>query len=409
MSKARTRAPSPPSTMASTLAPILVPSLLVGLPLGLYSLFLGLSAIPSFQRNFLYAHKIHTLWWKDIDEPEQWGFAKNQVTPFHLTTSDNETLYAWHILPLPLYAQHEASLSSQPSGPVPDITATENFRLLRDDPAAKLIISFHGNAAQLSQGIRPRHYHSLTSLHSRYHLLTLDYRGFGLSTGSPTEEGLIRDAVAAITWAVNTAGVSPDRIVLVGHSLGTAVVAAAVEEFTGKRGWNFAGVVCVAGFRSLPEMLAGYKIGGVVPALRPVGWWPWLREVAMGCVVDKWESAARWRGVVRAVKERRGRLRLSLVHARDDGDIPWREDNGVFRAAVEGLVGEGVGEEEFEVAKKRGMVVRGKGSFVATWREGDVEIRQELVPHGGHNSVLAHAPVVTAVMRAFGLDEETVV
>ena len=265
----------------------------------------------------------------------------------------------------------------------------------------------HGNAAQLTQGIRPRHYHSLTSLHSRYHLLALDYRGFGLSTGSPTEAGLIRDAVAAITWAVQTAGVSPERIVLVGHSLGTAVVAAAVEEFTGGRGWDFAGAVVVAGFRSMPEMLGEYKIGGVVPVLQPVVWWPWLKEVVMGRVVDKWESARRWKGVVRGVKERGGRLKLSLVHAWDDGDIPWKEDNGVFRAAVEGLVGEGVGEEEFEVGKKRGMVVKGEGSFVATWREGDVEIRQDLVPHGGHNSVLASTTVVMAVMRAFGLDEET--
>lgn len=66
---------------------------------------------------------------------------ENQVTPFSLTTADNQTLYAWHILPLPLYAQHEATLSAQPGGFCEDITATENFRLLRDDPNAKLIIS----------------------------------------------------------------------------------------------------------------------------------------------------------------------------------------------------------------------------------------------------------------------------
>jgi hypothetical protein len=39
--------------------------------------------------------------------------------------------------------------------------------------------------------------------------------------------------------------------------------------------------------------------------------------------------------------------------------------------------------EEFEVEKKKRMVVRGKDSFVATWREGDVVVRQELFPHGG--------------------------
>ncbi|KAK4033113.1 Alpha/Beta hydrolase protein [Parachaetomium inaequale] len=393
--------------MANT-ASVLVPSLVVGVPLAGYIFFLGLSAVPYLQRNFLYAHKINTLWWGDINKPEQWGFAKNQVTPFHLTTADNQTLYAWHILPLPLYTQHEAKLSSQPSGLSPDITTTENFRLLRDDPSARLIISFHGNAAQLTQGYRPAHYHSLTSLHSPYHLLTLDYRGFGLSTGTPTEQGLIRDAEAAVRWAVHTAGVPPSRIVLVGHSLGTAVATAVTEHFALGRGeWDFAGVVLVAGFSSLPDMLSGYAIAGWVPVLRPLTWWPWLLRKVMGRVVDRWESAGRWREVVKGVKGRGGRLRLSLVHARNDWDIPCHEDDKLFKAAVEGLVGGGMDGEEFEAEKKKRTVVRGKDSFVATWREGRVVVRQELFPHGGHNAVLTYTPVLAAVMRSFGLDDES--
>ncbi|AEO59832.1 hypothetical protein MYCTH_2308400 [Thermothelomyces thermophilus ATCC 42464] len=391
------------TNVASSLVPILV----LGLPLGLYTLFLSLSTIPYFQRNFLYAHKIHTLWWGNINEPEQWGFAKNQVTPFYLTTADNQTLYAWHILPLPLYVQHEDKLSSQPSGFCHDITATENFRLLRDDPTAKLIISFHGNAAQLTQGRRPPHYHTLTSLHSPYHLLTLDYRGFGLSSGTPTERGLILDAAAALRWAVDTAGVPPSRIVLVGHSLGTAVAAAASELLTLHEGWDFAGVVLVAGFSSLPEMLSGYAIAGWLPVLRPLTWWPWLSNKLMARVVDTWDSAGRWRDVVRAVKERRGRLRLSLVHAKDDWDIPSHESDKLFRAAVEGLVGGGMGEEQFEAEKRKRMVIKGKNSFTATWKEGDIVVKQELFPHGGHNGVLTHTPVLMAVMRSFGLDDQS--
>ncbi|KAL2133813.1 hypothetical protein VTI74DRAFT_1619 [Chaetomium olivicolor] len=389
--------------MAKTVS-ILVPSLVVGLPLVLYILFLGLSAIPYFQRNFLYAHKIHTLWWRNINEPEQWGFAKNQVTPFHLTTADNETLYAWHILPLPLYAQHEDKLSSQPSGMVSEITSTENFRLLRDDPNARLIITFHGNAAQLTQGYRPSHYHTLTS-HTPYHVLALDYRGFGLSSGTPTEAGLVLDAKAAVDWAVSAAGVHPSRIVLLGHSLGTAVAAAASEHFTLREGMDFAGVVLVAGFSSLPEMLSGYAIAGWLPVLRPLTWWPWLLKVVMGRVVDTWDSASRWREVVRGVKGRAGRLRLSLVHARNDWDIPCREGDRLFKAAVEGLAGE-MESEEFEGEKKRRMIVKGKGSFLATWREGDVVVRQELFPHGGHNPILTWSPVLLAVMRSFDMVEE---
>ncbi|KAK4121923.1 alpha/beta-hydrolase [Parathielavia appendiculata] len=412
-----------PSAMVDKV-PILVASLVVGVPLAVYSLFLGLASIPYFQRNFLYAHKVHSLWWGDVNEPEQWGFAKNQVTPFHLTTADGQTLYAWHVLPLSVYAEHEAKLSSQPSGLVSDITTTENFRLLRDDPSAKLIVTFHGNAAQLTQGFRPAHYHSLTSLHSPYHVLAIDYRGFGLSTGSPTEHGLILDAEAAVHWAVHTAGIPPSRIALVGHSLGTAVASAASELFTLHGGMDFAGVVLVAAFSSLPEMLSGYAIAGWVPVLRPLTWWPWLLRVVMGQVVDKWDSAGRWRETVRAVRGRGGRLRLSLVHARNDWDIPSHEDDKLFKAAVEGLGGNWTVGEQFEAEKKKRMVMRGKDSFVATWREGDVVIRQEMLPHGGlclppnllennlaeltvagHNSVLTYTPVLLAIMTCFGSDD----
>ena len=66
--------------------------------------------------------------------------AENQVTPFSLSTADGQSLYAWHILPLPLYAQHEDALVKQPGGFCADITQTENLRLLREDPHARLVI-----------------------------------------------------------------------------------------------------------------------------------------------------------------------------------------------------------------------------------------------------------------------------
>ncbi len=45
------------------------------------------------------------------------------------------------------------------------------------------------NAGHVAQGIRPASYHALTDT-SNYHVLAIDYRGFGHSSGSPTEAGL---------------------------------------------------------------------------------------------------------------------------------------------------------------------------------------------------------------------------
>ena len=51
--------------------------------------------------------------------------------------------------------------------------------------------------------------------------MMMDYRGYGLSEGSPTEEGLYNDVEAVVAW-LKSRGLSEDRLVLYGLSLGGA-------------------------------------------------------------------------------------------------------------------------------------------------------------------------------------------
>ncbi|KAK3346598.1 Alpha/Beta hydrolase protein [Lasiosphaeria hispida] len=392
---------------ASTIAASVIAGTL-GVIVALYLTFIALSGVPFFQRHFLYAHKIHSLWFYNPDEPEYYGFAKNQVTPFFLSTEDGQSLYAWHVLPLPLYAQHEEPLAAQPSGFCRDIFQTENFKLLKSDPNARLVIYLHGNAGHVAQAFRPASYHCLTET-SSYHVLAIDYRGFGRSSGSPTEQGLILDATAAVKWAMDAAGVRPDRIVILGQSLGTAVASGVTEYFAREEGVDFAGVILVSGFSSLPAMLSGYAIAGWVPVLAPFKVWPWLLKQLMRRVVDKWMSTDRWTETVRAVKARGGRLRLHLVHAVNDWDIPCHEDDKLFAAAVSGIVGVDepkMDDERLAAEKSARTVVRGKSAFVTAWTDGNLVFRQELVPYGGHNDIMCMAPVALAVMRCFDLADK---
>lgn len=62
------------------------------------------------------------------------------MTPFPLRTIDNETLYAWHILPLPAYLRNEEKLLMEPGGYRDDFTKTESFNILKNDPEARLVI-----------------------------------------------------------------------------------------------------------------------------------------------------------------------------------------------------------------------------------------------------------------------------
>ena len=56
-----------------------------------------------------------------------------------------------------------------------------------------------------------------------YDVFAFDYRGFGDSSGTPTEDGLYDDAAAAYDYLSGIERVPPARIILAGRSLGSAV------------------------------------------------------------------------------------------------------------------------------------------------------------------------------------------
>ena len=85
--------------------------------------------------------------------------------------------------------------------------------------AAGTALIFHGNAGNISQRID-----YLTMFHRLgYASLIVDYRGYGQSTGSPSEDGTYRDAEAAWDWLTKERGMAAADIVVLGESLGGAV------------------------------------------------------------------------------------------------------------------------------------------------------------------------------------------
>ncbi|PMD52445.1 alpha/beta-hydrolase [Hyaloscypha bicolor E] len=384
-------------------APVFKKAYLIALGLtSLYILALIALTNPWLQRHVIYVHKVHTTWWHDINKPEQFGFAKNQITPFNFSTPDGETIYAWHVMPLGLYAKYESEILQQPSGCAEDITKTKAFRLLRDNPDSRLIINFHGNAGTVAQAWRTDSYRALSDgSTSSIHILAIDYRGFGYSTGFPTEDGVITDGVAAVDWALQVAKVPSDRIVILGQSLGTGVTAGVVERFA-KRGIDFAGVVLVAGFTSMPNLLTDYSIAGYLPLLSPFKSHPALRKYLMSYVVDTWESAARLANTVRLSKK----IRLFIIHSKDDHEIPWTQSEGLFAAAANATTSSGMNIALFEKMKARSTIDMGDGAFISTWKASETKIiREEIVAYGHHSRILTYAPVALAALKAFGLDE----
>lgn len=89
-----------------------------------------------------------------------------------------------------------------------------------EQPRAAVLFA-HGNAGNLSHRVDAlRHFQNELSCS----IMIFDYRGFGRSEGKPTEPGVLDDARAARRWLAERAGVQEREIVLLGESIGGAVM-----------------------------------------------------------------------------------------------------------------------------------------------------------------------------------------
>jgi len=81
------------------------------------------------------------------------------------------------------------------------------------------VLFFHGNAGNISHRIDYlQMFHRL-----RYSMLIVDYRGYGKSSGTPSEAGTYRDAEAAWEHLRHARLAQPRDVVIAGESLGAAV------------------------------------------------------------------------------------------------------------------------------------------------------------------------------------------
>jgi fermentation-respiration switch protein FrsA (DUF1100 family) len=84
--------------------------------------------------------------------------------------------------------------------------------------AKATVLHLHGNAANVSN-----HLPLVAWLPAEgFNVLMLDYRGFGRSEGKPTLDGVVEDAAAALKYLRTRADVDPQRLIVLGQSLGGA-------------------------------------------------------------------------------------------------------------------------------------------------------------------------------------------
>lgn len=170
-------------------------------------------------------------------------------------------------------------------------------------PELATMIFFHGNGGNIS---------NISWLAERFanhgfNVLIFDYRGYGLSDGvAANESDLYADGDAAVDFVMSKKGVRSERIVLYGHSLGTAIAADVASRRT------VGAVVLESGFSSASSVAN--------TAL------PWLPRFLHVLGKNRFESARKLNSV---------KAPILIAHGDPDGTIPTSEAKLLYAAANE--------------------------------------------------------------------------
>lgn len=162
-----------------------------------------------------------------------------------------------------------------------------------------VVLFFHGNAGNIS--------HRLESIRTFNRLgldvLIVDYRGYGESTGKPSEAGVYADGEAAWNYLVAERGVPPEKIVVFGRSLGAVVAGSVASRHP------VAGLILESAFTSGKDMAA--RLYPFLPA---------------GLITRLEFPLAKFvRGIHAPVL---------VIHSRDDEIVPFDLGQSVFEAVA---------------------------------------------------------------------------
>jgi abhydrolase domain-containing protein 17 len=163
---------------------------------------------------------------------------------------------------------------------------------LPNSQAKYTLLFSHGNAEDLGDSL------SFLQMYrdAGFAVFSYDYRGYGTSTGKPSESGVYADENAAYDYLTNQLQVPPDRIISVGRSVGCAPAT------------HLAANRKVAGLIAEAPFMTAFRVLTRVPLL------PW----------DKFNN-------VRDIKK--VHVPVLIIHGRNDQVVPSWHGARVFRAA----------------------------------------------------------------------------
>lgn len=172
------------------------------------------------------------------------------------------------------------------------------------------IIHFHGNYANMTN-----HLPAVAWMPGEgYSVFLFDYRGYGISEGTPSRAGAVADGVAAIAYVRSRPDVDRGRLAVFGQSLGGALAIAALAR-AGHGGVRT--LVVEGGFASYRE---------VARSLLDRSWitWPFQYPLSYLFISDELSPRREWTAL--------RSLPLLVVHGEKDENVPFENGRSLFEA-----------------------------------------------------------------------------
>jgi len=171
-----------------------------------------------------------------------------------------------------------------------------------ENPVATILF-LHGNAGNISQRIE------LIELlvKESFNFFIFDWRGYGKSQGFPSEKGLYKDALASYEYLTKKLGISPEKIVIYGKSLGANIACDLATKI------NKGFLIIDSGFSSAQDMAK------VVFPFIPSFLVRWVISV-------KFDALSKIKEIA---------LPKLIIHSKDDEIVPFEQGEKLFREAKE--------------------------------------------------------------------------